>query len=187
MRAFFCLELEPNVKRAIDAWAQPLRPVNARVSWVKPENFHVTLKFLGEIEVRTMANLRINAEAIAKNIKPFSLSLNTAGAFPNEQKPRVVWVGCSALPEELTHLSQLLEERMSVLEFSPERNFRAHVTLDRVKEENRIGVEELSKRRKNLGKFESHNLFKHLTLMESQLTPQGSLYTPIFNVEFTGS
>ncbi len=186
MRAFFCLELDPSIKASMQHLARPLQRAAARVSWVKPENYHLTLKFLGEIDPGTLPKLHDIAEATVRHISPFSYVLECAGAFPNLQKPRVIWIGAARVPAALVGLHSQLEDHLHELGFDRERQFTAHITLGRVKEESRTLLENLGARLQKLDRFQFTAHASHLTLMESQLTPHGSIYKPVFHSPFAG-
>jgi len=187
MRAFFCLELEPHLKEELDRIAQKLRALPVRATWVRRENLHVTLKFLGEIEEGLLSSLEDAARSavISSGIGgKVEWELDRLGAFPSEQRPRVVWVGSSKEPEVLTRLAAKLEEALSPLGFEPEGRFVTHITLGRVKGRD-AGVEPLVRFLQAFPPFRHLAQAEELTLMESRLTPQGAIYTPIFKVPFS--
>jgi len=188
MRAFFCIELEDELKAKLDGITRPLkRRSGARVSWVRRENLHITLKFLGEVapERERVEELRLAAEVVSEGIGPFALELNLLGAFPSLERPRVIWVGCSAPPEELLRLHGRLERELEPLGFPPEgKPYTPHITLGRVKERDRGRVGRLGEALRRLEPFQFVARATGITLMESRLTPAGALYTPIFREEF---
>jgi 2'-5' RNA ligase len=188
MRAFFCLELEPKLKEELDRITQRFRELPVRATWVRGENLHVTLKFLGEIEEGLVSRLEeaareaLDLSGITDKVE---WKLDILGAFPSEKRPRVVWVGSSKEPEELTKLAARLEEALRPLGFEPERDrFVTHITLGRVKERG-SGVEPLVSALRSFLPFRHPAQVGELTLMESRLTPQGAIYTPIFKVPFS--
>jgi 2'-5' RNA ligase len=188
MRAFFCLELEPKLKEELDRITQKLRrgaPVKA--SWVRRENLHVTLKFLGEIEEELVPRLEAAAqEALSRSeiTGPVEWELDRLGAFPSVERPRVIWVGPAREPEPLGQLALRLQEALQPLGFEPERDrFVTHITLGRIKERG-PSVEPLTRALRSFQPFHHPARADGLTLMESLLTPQGATYTPVFRVPF---
>lgn len=143
-------------------------PKNAKISLTK--TFHLTLKFLGEVQPS-------NAEKIIgslKNIRftPFNVSLDSIGIFPTENYIRVVWVGLN--PEEkILELQKNIDDSLIKL-FRKEKEFKAHITLARVKypEDKKQFLEELRKIKVESKKIE----IKDFKLVESTLTPKGSVY-----------
>ncbi|MBI1744623.1 RNA 2',3'-cyclic phosphodiesterase [Candidatus Acetothermia bacterium] len=184
MRAFFCVELEESFKQSLQQLTRPLRQTTADVSWVKSENFHITLKFLGEINPSLPSRLREVSEEVVTLIRPFPCTFDRTGVFPDERKPRVLWVGCSQIPQELVQLHAALDTQLEKFGFERERHFKAHITVGRVKEENKNRLEELHKIFRKITNFQFDSTATDLTLMESQLTPQGSLYKPLFRLPF---
>ncbi|HLC19080.1 MAG TPA: RNA 2',3'-cyclic phosphodiesterase, partial [Thermodesulfobacteriota bacterium] len=65
----------------------------SRVSWVRPANIHLTMKFLGEVEESRIDELSRELEAAARDTRPFTLSAGGVGGFPSLKSPRVLWVG----------------------------------------------------------------------------------------------
>jgi len=188
MRAFFCLELEPQLQQELDRITQILRRLRLRVSWVKRENLHVTVKFLGEVSEMLVAKLEAaSRQALRESGTPAAVEweLDRVGAFPSIERPRVVWVGCSTEPETLARIVSLLQEKLAPLGFKPERErFVTHVTLGRVKEEG-PETRALTQALQTLRPFRYKASSRALTLMESQLAPQGSIYKPIFRLPFS--
>ncbi|OGF57655.1 MAG: 2'-5' RNA ligase [Candidatus Fraserbacteria bacterium RBG_16_55_9] len=188
MRAFFCLELESPLQHEIDKITQVLRRARTKVSWVKPENLHVTVKFLGEIPAALVPKLEAAGRDALRESgiqKPVEWELDRVGAFPSLERPRVIWVGCSKEPEALGCLAVNLEVNLDSLGFAPERgHFVTHITLGRVKEEG-PGVQDLAQALHSMKPFSHRARASAMTLMESQLTPQGSTYKPVFRLSFT--
>lgn len=188
MRAFFCFELEAELKRRLDEITQRLRRVPVRANWVKAENLHVTLKFLGEIGEGMIPNLKGAAEEALKASGldgALHWELDRLGAFPSVERPRVVWVGSSEEPEGLLRLAAALEDALQPLGFEPERGrFVIHITLGRVKERG-PAVEPLVEALRSYPSFCHRAQAEGITLMESRLTPQGAIYTPVFRLPFS--
>jgi 2'-5' RNA ligase len=151
------------------------------VSWVKRENLHVTVKFLGEIAEEQLEELKLVAQAAWAGMggKPFSLGLDRLGAFPSPARPRVIWAGSSAPPQEIIKLYEQLERELEPLGFPPEgKPYTPHVTLGRVK--GGAGAGGLAGVR--LPPFHFIAEARGLTLMESQLDPAGAIYRPLFRL-----
>jgi len=186
MRTFFCIELEGGAKEKLVGMTQMLkRGIEARVSWVRPENLHVTLKFLGEVAPQQVEELQLAAEVASEGIGPFELELDLLGAFPNPERPRVIWAGSSSPPPEILRLYEGLERELESCGFPPEgRPYTPHVTLGRVKERNRAKLGRLGERLGRVEPFRFVTQARGLTLMESRLDPRGAIYTPIFREEF---
>ncbi len=131
LRSFIAIELSEVLKKALAEFQQELGKCGADVRWVRPDNIHLTLKFLGNIE-------EDKADAIAEKIKGtckgqpgFELAISGAGVFPGKRSPRVLWAGI-VLNDNIMTLQEGIEEAMASLGFEREkRRFSPHLTLGR--------------------------------------------------------
>ena len=143
-------------------------PKNAELSLTK--TFHLTLKFLGEVQPDKVEILNKSLKEIA--FKPFSVNLDSIGVFPSEDYIRVVWVGLKP-EEQVLELQKNIDENLKKL-FKKEKDFKPHLTIARVKyiEDKKQFVDKL-KRIKVENKKINVNNFK---LVKSTLTPKGPVY-----------
>jgi 2'-5' RNA ligase len=178
IRAFIAVDIPEDVRVAIgDAQARLTRAhVGVKISWTKVESIHVTLQFLGYVEEVAVEKIKTALQAVAENHAPFELSVRGAGAFPNENRARVLWVGCEDTEGRLKALAGAVEAAMQPLGFEPEhREFSAHLTLGRVKFPRpdaalTRALDSVKNEAFGTMRVESMHLF------ESQLHPQGSVY-----------
>ena len=134
MRAFFAVDLDEVARQAASRAARSLRSASrGPVSWVRPENYHVTLRFLGEIPPERAESLAARAGAAVAPVEPFDLRLGGPHPFPSPRRPRVVVLDLT--PEEpLLGLARRVEEAVVEAGFAAEeRPLRAHLTLGRVR------------------------------------------------------
>jgi len=180
IRVFIAIELSPQVHKDLAALESSLKMSNADVKWVEPENIHLTLKFLGDLKPDQIRNIGdILGEAVAGS-KAFELTIKGIGAFPSLDSPRVVWVGVDRGEAELARIAEALETKLLSIGIPKEdRKFHPHLTLGRVR-----SLKNIEKLRQiiEVKKFEPGSKVKveHITLFKSQLTPQGSIYSPLF-------
>ena len=101
--------------------------------WVKPEQLHLTLRYIGEVDGATFVDIR---EALATiDLPPFSVCLKGLGCFPPRKTPRVLWVGIDPPHEQLFRLRKRVETTLVRLGVEPEhRKFAPHITLARLNE-----------------------------------------------------
>lgn len=182
MRLFVAVPFPAEVKSMLGKLIDDWRRERDKVGWVKKENLHLTLKFLGETPVEKLEALRTNLSSNLKSQSTFTLSLSGAGAFPNLNRARVIWIGVSEGKEKLVELAQKVEEATRPLGFpTEERNFSAHLTIGRVKDG---GLSEplLAKVRACI--FEAKGIIvSEVILYQSELAPGGSIYTPLARFE----
>ncbi|HXV36406.1 MAG TPA: RNA 2',3'-cyclic phosphodiesterase [Myxococcota bacterium] len=134
MRAFLAIDLGSEARAAAAAIAAALRalPNGDAVGWVRAENYHVTLRFLGEIDPARVARLAGCVREQTAALRPFRLELGGAHAFPSRRRPTalVLDVGPSG---PLEALAEAVERGVVAAGFEPEaRAFRAHLTLGRL-------------------------------------------------------
>ena len=98
MRLFIALNLPEAEKERIHEAVAPLRDANLPVRWVEPVNYHVTLKFLGDIRPDTADEVTEAVDEIASKTEPFAVDVGGFGAFPTIRKPKVIWMGIQATP-----------------------------------------------------------------------------------------
>src|SRR5688572_8130706 len=137
IRTFICIEIPESIKERIGQLQEALRPIKAQVSWTKPSNIHLTLKFLGGVPASRVEGVRKAVERAASGISPFEVEVSGTGCFPSPRSPRVLWVGLSQLPEALKQLSAKLEDELERLGFAREkRKFSPHLTIGRLRAPN---------------------------------------------------
>ncbi len=137
IRAFIAIDLPAEVKQALGDVAAALAAGVPRgaVRWVRPEQIHLTLRFLGDTPIDRLPALAAALDDVAGRHSPFALRLTTTGCFPNAHRPRVVWVGLGGEAAALAALVADLNAALGALGLPPEdKPFRAHLTLGRVKD-----------------------------------------------------
>ena len=165
MRSFIALELSKEIKDELGRLQDELKEAGADVKWVKPENIHLTLKFLGDIDERKLGDIKKTLAEVASKFAPFEVSLFKLGAFPTLDRPRVIWAGISKGCSEVEALAASLDS-------AP--NFSAHVTLGRVRSGKNKA--ELKERLLALEPKEILHKITCVALFESTLTPSGPIY-----------
>lgn len=179
MRVFIAIELPEEIKGFLSRIQLKLKSAQADVSWVKPHNIHLTLKFLGEIDEKTLNNVIAIIEDTAKDKSVFHIRLSCLGAFPRMSSPRVIWVGIDKGDEQVKTIAKELEEKLSNLGFSPEdRTFSSHFTLGRTKtaKNREILANGLAKLQNKFNEESLEFLANKITLFKSTLTPGGPIY-----------
>lgn len=179
MRSFIAVEVPAESAALLEAAQDRLRAADASVKWVKADGFHITLKFLGEVE---RGRLEETWEAVSRALtgaEGFLMRFRGIGAFPNSRRPRVVWAGVEEGAGELVELARRAEEACEGCGFERERRaFHAHLTLGRARStepDPRLAavIDEL--RESELGGFR----VERVVLMKSELTRGGANYEVI--------
>lgn len=180
IRTFIAIELTPRAHDELASLQSALRKAGADVKWVEPENIHLTLRFLGDVEPKKAEEVKGILIETAAGFKPFELTMKDIGAFPGLSSPRVIWAGVGLGAAESARITEVIETKLQIIGMpKEERKFHPHMTLGRVR-----GPKNCEKLRGMIEtiKFEAGSKINvdHLTLFRSQLTPQGSIYTPLF-------
>ncbi len=187
IRSFIAIELPRNVKNGLAQLRNELeRAEHPFIKWVNPESIHLTLKFLGNVPLKQVAEITKAIETASKGISPFHLEISGLGGFPNLKQPRVLWVGIKGEIDKLLSLQQNIDLALAPLGFAKEeRPFVPHLTLARIRQ----GAS--PKERKSFGELvmstssETSYPFdvEAVSLMRSQLTPAGAIYTRLFMIK----
>jgi len=186
MRLFIAALITEAVRRSLAQTQTALqRAVPDRaLRWVVPENYHITLLFLGEQPEERVPTIVQAIESAASSVAPFEIGVQGLGVFPNWNRPHVLWAGVSEGVGELTRIANALEQ--SLLPAPTGKAFHPHITLARLKTPCR-DADSLKKRLHDavqrllparFGTYELHAI----SLMQSTLTPDGSVYTELAQV-----
>ncbi|HJQ25005.1 MAG TPA: RNA 2',3'-cyclic phosphodiesterase [Blastocatellia bacterium] len=177
IRTFVCIEVPAAIKARLEALQRTLRQSDVPISWVKPANIHLTLKFLGDVAASRIEDVRHAVERACQSIPPFEISVEGSGGFPSAKRPRVLWVGLAPLPEALRRLHSNVEAELEREGFAREgRRFAPHLTIARVRDpfKAQATVEALQAAGFAAETFRA----TEVVVMRSELHPSGSIYTP---------
>jgi len=185
MRLFVALEIPSSVRENLADLLTSLRAVSPQTRWVRPENLHVTLKFIGEVPQENLAGIQ-SALAGVRSDQPVTLDFRGVGFFPDEEHPRVFWAGIEASPN-LKILAAGIEQATEKLGTSRERRpFSPHLTLarfepPRLPEKLRAAIPEHAAR--DFGSLRTNQFH----LIESKLKPSGAEYTTVESFPFAAA
>jgi len=178
MRLFVAIHLPQEVRGRLASVQDRLRRAQADVSWVKPANLHITLKFLGETEPTRRQRIDSVLAEAGRRAAPFSLAVAGVGAFGG-RIPRVVWVGVREGAAPLEALAAAVENGLARLGFPKEkRGFTAHFTLGRVRSPQNAESLLAAIRDEPPELFGTVSV-ERFVLMQSELNPSGSIYTEL--------
>lgn len=179
-RCFVGLPLPGDWQQALERVASRLAArLASRISWTRPGNWHVTLKFLGEVEQARLPELGAALRGV--DFASFALRLGGAGFFPPLTRggPKALWTGLAAGGEECASLAARVDAALAALGFEPERRpLRAHVTLGRVKAPVADDDWELVGRELGRETFPAAGVSRFV-LWRSVLGPQGPKYAAL--------
>jgi 2'-5' RNA ligase len=177
-RTFIAVGIDKTIRDRAVVLQEALGRAGADVKWVEPENMHVTLLFLGEVEDRTLpAVCRVVAD-VAAGLAPFEISVAGAGCFPNARRPKTLWVGIGEGLQELVALHDALEPPLLDLGCyrREERRYTPHLTLGRVKGD--AGADQLATALARRTDWQGGRVaVREVLVMSSELRPEGPTYT----------
>ncbi len=152
-----------------------LRGLSRSVAWTVPENLHITLKFLGPIEITQRALVATALARVAVGVPAFTITLRGLGAFPSLTRPRVIWGGVHDGAHALTALADAVERVLMPLGFAAEERFAPHVTLGRVRQPRRDPALAEALALAATRDFGAVHVDR-IALMRSALSPKGARY-----------
>jgi len=183
IRSFVAVLLPETIRCRLAEIEESLKKTEADVRWVSSENFHITLKFLGDVETDRIGLVTESIANASQGVAPFEVQLSGVGAFPSAGRARVVWVGIDSGVEQLKHIAERLDLDLAKVGFPREdRPFSGHVTLGRVKTPRglqalRAAMEEIK------GISIGSVTVDKIALMRSELRPTGPIYTVLDEVK----
>lgn len=196
MRTFIAIDLDPAVKQQMRTLQRrlqsDLRPLGGDrlLKWTNPDKVHVTLRFLGDTSEAQTRQLADELRQITLEMAPFVLQLGGIGVFPNWPRLRVLWVRVEGELMALHHLQQRVEAAAQAAGFAAEeKSFSPHITLAR------MGNDARGEEVRRIGEFLRAGSAQEAPLakawrveeivhMQSQLRPEGAVYTPIEQFSF---
>ncbi len=177
LRLFVAVDPPPRVLEAVEGAVEPWRDRIPGGRWVKPGNWHVTVKFLGRTYPRLVDRVREACREGAATIRPFRVGVGGMGVFPSPGRARVLWVGLDDREGGLPALVRELDQRLA-RDFPPEkRGFTPHLTVARFNPPVAVRehADELAATRFDVEPFR----VGELVLYRSHLSPKGARYEPL--------
>jgi 2'-5' RNA ligase len=177
IRTFIAVALLDAIRKKTVALQDELAQTGAQVKWVEPENLHVTMLFLGEVEDKEIARVCKIAQEAVDGQGPFPMTVESVGCFPHPRRPRTLWAGIGQGTQQLVTIHDQMEPPLMDLGYRrEERKFTPHITLGRVKSDHPTDklAAALSK---NAGWKGGDMTVQEIHIMGSELTPDGPVYT----------
>ena len=176
MRTFVAIEV--NEQNILNSISHVQSELNIKAKPVELHNMHFTVQFLGEVSEEMTR--KISGALSSLEFSPFLISFVGIGVFPKPSFPRVIWIGANEGVNELEKLAEIIRMKLSQVGFSPDKKFKPHVTIFRIKNK----IEGISSK---LEKFSSYYFGKQtvseIKLKKSELTPNGPIYTDLLVVK----
>ena len=189
IRCFIAIELEEKIKNQLaeqqKLFRKRLSGNESSIKWVKPEQIHLTLKFLGNVADQDILEICNAVSRAVSEFQPFSFSIGTCGSFPPNRPARVLWIGITQGQPELKQLAKRVDHWVNKIGFPLEkRAFSGHLTLARIRQTNAgKAVSRVAEQTAvdNLGV----QTVSAITVFQSDLRPGGPIYTPLHHAPLT--
>lgn len=186
MRTFFAIDFSPDCKKRLGVYMEALDSYlvthfkRKNFRWVKPEDLHLTLQFIGHLREEDLAHLLLTVRKELIEQKAFYLKLNVLEWFPSMYKPHVISLQTNG-QERLATLAKLIGKGIAATDYVIEnRPYRGHITLARLEDIQNVSEELLN----NFGAFELPEVFvKEVVFFRSEMGSGGSCYTKLAAIE----
>ena len=156
-----------------------------KVRWIKRDQLHLTLKFMGDTPEGSIDDVRGVMQKIANQMTPFKIFIQGVGCFPKIERPRVIWVGLDGQIDKLNHLVTAVHDGLHPLGFPrEEKEFHPHITMARAKYP--------QKKTPDISSFLNTTYepipfrIEKIQFISSELFPNGPVYT-ILGTHFFGN
>jgi 2'-5' RNA ligase len=173
------LQIRETIERGQAALRRELPGDLAR--WTKPEQFHLTLRFLGNVHAARVPELESKLREVCRPFSPMTLEAAGVGFFPEKRLPRVLWVGLQEQTQQISNLFHAIQEATRPFSSEPvEHDFHAHITLARIKRIKRREAEQLKQAAADLsGRVFGEWSAREVRLMRSQLSVAGAQHMEV--------
>ena len=177
IRCFVAIEIPRSIQERFAQIQDTLKEQISRVSWVKPDNIHLTLKFIGEVHPNDVRTIEPAIKQVSQRHHPFALKIGGIGAFPNLKRPRVIWVGVKVGATEVSVLARAINLELNRCGYPlDEAAFHPHLTLARIKD--RIDLRPFVDMFRQYDEIDNASMtVNEIALIRSQLHPKGAIYT----------
>ena len=189
IRAFIAFPLPDSVVAHLRTLQESLREAGLDdLRFVRPENIHLTLRFLGDVAPSAVDEIAAAMAEAAAETPPLSLTARGIGAFPTIRKARVVWTGLAGAAADLVEFQGRVAAALEPRGFPRERRrFTAHLTLARARERRSANPERLAAAMESLNALASPPFSAgELVLFQSDPRPDGAVYTPLRRAPLSG-
>ena len=134
IRTFVAIHVPADIQRRLADVAGSFRDrlPGKSARWARPENIHLTLRFIGNVSPQDVEALRVVLQASVRGGKPFTLELGKPGCFPDAHRPRVLWVGVEGDVGPLMRLQSSVSQAAAAWAGPEDRVYHPHLTLGRV-------------------------------------------------------
>lgn len=193
VRSFVAVEIAPEVRAAIEKMTRRFAQLPSSadngvgVRWTRPDQFHLTLKFLGDIPITECHHVIRAVESACCGVEPFDLLFEGLGAFPSAEAPRTLWVAAAEGVDESRFLSKKIDDELVRLGYPREvRAFTPHLTVGRISDRRNARQpwsDFIAQERETLFGVSQVDA---VVVYSSELSRSGPKYEPLAEIELKG-
>ena len=185
IRIFLAVKIPGDIIALIRGLQRDIQAYNLNVKWVKPENIHLTLNFLGNTHISELKDISCAMEGVASDFTPFLLSAKGVGVFPDLRRPKVIWIGLFQETDSLALLQKQISIRLDNIGINTKKQrFKGHVTIGRVKGKGQMDKTLLDEILNTHQQFCSKTfLVDRIYLLQSELKPTGPVYSKLMSFQ----
>ena len=180
IRSFLAFELPYEIKNIVLDVSKDARKSLLNVKWVKVDNIHLTVVFMGNIRGEDITHIKLAVKKVCMEFGPFEISLKGSGVFPNSRRPRVLWLGLDGEIKRMSFLRDNLQKRLKDFGVEQEKRiFRPHLTLGRFRKGggNDFSLDDILSKYKDVESPPCR--LNEVVLYKSELRPEGAKYTKL--------
>ena len=178
IRSFLAFELPAGIREIVTRVAGEVRKWPLEVKWVRVENIHLTVVFMGNVKTEDLQSVKEAVQGVCLKSAPLQISLRGMGVFPHKRNPRVLWLGLDGDVERMSHFRDALQKKLRPLGVKEEKKrFKPHLTLGRFRRPNKLDLhlDEIIFKYKDLNSPTCR--LSEFILFKSDLKPGGAVYT----------
>ena len=184
VRCFVAIEIPQSVQGLLKPVQTHLQSEIRKASWTKAGNFHLTLKFLGDVRSEAIDAVGKAVQRVAATQVPFSIAFGGIGAFPTLARPRVIWIGLKHGAAPVSRLAKAVNLQLERLGFPTDKRFHPHLTLGRLRAP--INLQPLKSVLRKYDTIDGTVVnVNEITVMKSERHPNGAIYTPLNSCHFS--
>lgn len=188
IRSFLAFEMPVKIKEIVSRTLKEMKKLPLDVRWVKADNIHITVVFMGNISEDYLMPIGEAVSKICKRYGPFDVTLTGSGIFGSLRNPRVLWIGLDGDLTRLSYFRNSLQKNLKPFGIKEEkRRFKPHLTLGRFRKGSGsiVNMDELLSEYQNV--TSPTCTVEELILFRSELRPAGAIYSRLETWPLTGS
>ncbi|MDP8254025.1 MAG: RNA 2',3'-cyclic phosphodiesterase [Candidatus Kaelpia aquatica] len=185
LRTFIAIEIDDKTRTIISNIQNSFKKSKADIRLIAPDNIHITLIFIGNIEATKVDEIRKELQNLISSTKVFKILPKDIGCFPNTKNPKILWIGIKDGAEKLIELNKKIKLLLDGCKITTDdRDFHPHITIGRVKSSNNIDALKATLLNFSEQSFQQIAV-ERISLIKSNLTPAGPQYKTITRWELS--